>query len=47
MLAEALHFNQVNFPQTFPESLRVLLRPPAAVLKSAPKKATKPGEPGA
>jgi eukaryotic-like serine/threonine-protein kinase len=40
MLAEALHFNEVNSPQTFPASLRVLLRPPAAVLKSAPKKAT-------
>ncbi len=40
MLAQALHFNQVNSPQTFPDSLRVLLRPPAAVLKNTPKKAT-------
>ena len=40
MMAEALHFNQINSPQTFPDSLRVFLRPPAAVLKSAPKKTT-------
>jgi serine/threonine-protein kinase len=38
MIAEALHFNQINSPQTFPDALRPFLRPPAPVLKNAPKK---------
>jgi eukaryotic-like serine/threonine-protein kinase len=37
-LAEALHHNQVNAPQTFPNDLRPYLRWPAPNLKASPKK---------